>query len=134
MSNSYLAHYGTKGQKWGNRRYQNKDGSLTPEGKARYSKQSGNRRFNKEHAKEMAKKIGRAAVNGAAGGVAAGGVTLALAVAAPGALPSTAVFAFGKTVATRIATEVGVTAANEIVNSFEVKNGKRKADSMLKSR
>ena len=33
---TYLAHYGTKGQKWGQRRYQNQDGSLTPEGKIRY--------------------------------------------------------------------------------------------------
>ena len=32
----YLAHYGIKGQKWGIRRYQNSDGSLTAEGRARY--------------------------------------------------------------------------------------------------
>lgn len=32
----YLAHHGIKGQKWGIRRYQNPDGSLTSEGKARY--------------------------------------------------------------------------------------------------
>lgn len=32
-----LAHYGIKGMKWGVRRYQNKDGSLTTAGKARYS-------------------------------------------------------------------------------------------------
>ena len=33
---AYLAHFGVKGQKWGNRRYQNEDGTLTPEGKRRY--------------------------------------------------------------------------------------------------
>lgn len=33
MDNLYLAHHGVKGQKWGVRRYQNEDGSLTPEGK-----------------------------------------------------------------------------------------------------
>lgn len=33
-----LWHYGMKGQKWGVRRFQNTDGSLTPEGKERYSK------------------------------------------------------------------------------------------------
>ncbi len=32
-----LYHYGIKGQKWGVRRFQNKDGSLTPAGKNRYS-------------------------------------------------------------------------------------------------
>ena len=30
---SYLQHHGIKGQKWGVRRYQNKVGKLTPEGK-----------------------------------------------------------------------------------------------------
>lgn len=32
-----LQHHGIKGMKWGIRRYQNKDGSLTPEGRKRYS-------------------------------------------------------------------------------------------------
>ena len=31
-----LYHHGIKGQKWGIRKYQNEDGSLTTEGKARY--------------------------------------------------------------------------------------------------
>ena len=31
-----LCHYGVKGMKWGVRRYQNKDGSLTPEGRRKY--------------------------------------------------------------------------------------------------
>ena len=31
-----LTHHGIKGQKWGVRRFQNKDGSLTPAGKKRY--------------------------------------------------------------------------------------------------
>lgn len=31
-----LYHHGVKGMKWGVRRYQNKDGSLTPKGKKRY--------------------------------------------------------------------------------------------------
>lgn len=33
---AYLVHHGIKGQKWGVRRYQNEDGSLTEEGKKRY--------------------------------------------------------------------------------------------------
>lgn len=32
----YLVHYGTKGMHWGERLYQNRDGSLTPLGRARY--------------------------------------------------------------------------------------------------
>lgn len=51
-SSDYLAHHGILGQKWGVRRFQNADGSLTPKGKMRYkvnedgsiSKKSGNER------------------------------------------------------------------------------------------
>ena len=32
----YLAHHGIKNQKWGQRRFQNYDGSLTSEGRKRY--------------------------------------------------------------------------------------------------
>ena len=37
--NNELYHFGIKGQKWGIRRYQNKDGSLTPAGRKRVSKE-----------------------------------------------------------------------------------------------
>lgn len=43
MSNE-LYHHGIKGQKWGIRRYQNKDGTLTPKGKKRYDKLTGSRK------------------------------------------------------------------------------------------
>lgn len=42
MERSELKHWGIKGMKWGVRRYQNKDGSLTPAGKKRYSDGSTN--------------------------------------------------------------------------------------------
>lgn len=37
---SELYHWGVKGQKWGVRRYRNKDGTLTEAGKKRYSEMS----------------------------------------------------------------------------------------------
>ena len=38
MYSDELMHYGRKGQKWGVRLFQNKDGSLTPAGRIRYGK------------------------------------------------------------------------------------------------
>lgn len=37
MQEEIIYHHGVKGQKWGIRRYQNEDGSLTPAGKKRYA-------------------------------------------------------------------------------------------------
>lgn len=39
LYNDYLAHHGILGQRWGVRRYQNRDGTLTSQGKKRYEKQ-----------------------------------------------------------------------------------------------
>lgn len=40
MNETYIAHHGILGQKWGIRRYQNPDGSLTNAGKKHYSQKN----------------------------------------------------------------------------------------------
>ena len=47
MHNNELYHHGIKGQKWGVRRYQNSDGTLTSKGKNRYSRDAREKEFNK---------------------------------------------------------------------------------------
>lgn len=49
ISEDELRHYGIKGQKWGRRQYQNKDGSLTPAGKERYGSKEN---FEKQYPKD----------------------------------------------------------------------------------
>lgn len=55
----YLAHSGTKGMRWGQRRYQNYDGSLTPEGRKRYG--IGESRETKRAKKQVEKAKAKAA-------------------------------------------------------------------------
>lgn len=52
MDNIELYHHGIKGMRWGIRRFQNKNGSLTPAGKKRLSRKE---RKNLEKAREAAK-------------------------------------------------------------------------------
>lgn len=77
MEDEVLVHHGIKGQKWGIRRFQNADGSLTVAGRRRYGNGSSGlsgeapsqRKGLSENQKETLKKIGKAAL--IAGSVAA---------------------------------------------------------------
>ena len=53
----YLAHHGTKGQRWGVRRFQNSDGSLTAAGKLRYSVDNAGRSISKKVDPKSAAKL-----------------------------------------------------------------------------
>lgn len=55
---SYLIHYGIPGQKWGVRRWQNEDGSLTPEGYEHYGKDKAKQIESKELYKQWKKSQG----------------------------------------------------------------------------
>lgn len=52
MTENYLSHHGVKGQKWGVRRYQNKDGSLTAAGKRKFNQVSKDSKENESHTKK----------------------------------------------------------------------------------
>lgn len=57
MENNYeLCHWGIKGMKWGIRRFQKKDGSLTPAGKKRY-KDDVHEDYAKAHSKKSVKSM-----------------------------------------------------------------------------
>lgn len=58
MADYELYHWGVKGMKWGVRRYQNKDGSLTPAGRKRYAEphEDYKRAHDKKSVKQMSDK------------------------------------------------------------------------------
>lgn len=58
MDNNELMHHGILGMKWGVRRYQNKDGSLTPAGKKRAKSETPpHEDYAKSHSKKSVKSM-----------------------------------------------------------------------------
>lgn len=71
----YLAHHGIKGQKWGVRRFENPDGSLTVEGKIRYAEAERKAKKYRSPGNRIAK-VATAGIFGAVLGTAVGGLAL----------------------------------------------------------
>lgn len=61
-SESYLQHHGILGQKWGIRRFQNPDGTLTDAGKKRYTNDNVEKTQNKKLTKQQKAKIYNATI------------------------------------------------------------------------
>lgn len=80
-----LTHHGIKGQKWGYRRYQNADGTLTDEGRRRYGFGSGRKGLITQNTKAAMKKGTKIGAGIGAGiGVALGATTVGALTAAGG--------------------------------------------------
>lgn len=91
----YLAHHGILGQKWGIRRYQNPDGTLTDAGYARYGKKHLDASMKQDIRKK--KQMDMQSTAAATGVAAIGGATLALATG--GSLPLSLLASAGTTAA-----------------------------------
>lgn len=66
MNKTYIVHHGIKGQRWGIRRYQNDDGTLTSEGVSRYGSAENMERVQSRNKKILIGVGATAAVVGAA--------------------------------------------------------------------
>lgn len=80
-STTYIAHHGVKGQKWGVRRYQNSDGTLTDEGRRRYGYGRGADSLIRENTKSRLKQGAKLGAKiGAGFGVVGGATSAAIAI------------------------------------------------------
>ena len=55
-----LYHYGVKGMRWGHRKYQNEDGSLTPKGQKRLANNLSNDRYTRKQAEKTYEEVEKA--------------------------------------------------------------------------
>lgn len=132
--NVYLSHHGIIGQKWGVRRYQNPDGSLTSLGKEHYG--SGNYRRKKQRKsngeiKKIAKNTAKATAVGLLGGLATGAVTYGIATINPALLGTSTITLVGRTAVIAAANAMFQTGIKEVASYESTKHGERFVDSSL---
>lgn len=114
-----IYHYGVKGMKWGVRRYQNKDGSLTNAGKKRYNEEDGSSRKNpiQKHKDKLIQKYIEKGYSKSAAEVAAKQRMRAELVVGTVAAVSVAV------IATKAATRIGQDYCDKVIKSgVEIQN------------
>lgn len=113
MENTELTHWGVKGQKWGVRRYQNKDGSLTPAGKKRIKDQSST--SDSARKKEIAKKV-------------AGMLIMTAAVSTAAVL-----YAKNRKAINKVVSDFGKNTISSLKSSKKVDTGKKYTKELLKN-
>lgn len=121
----YLAHHGVKGQKWGVRRYQNADGTLTDEGRRRYGYGSSASDTIRPNTAARIKQFAKAGA--AVGGVVGTGVGVYSAIMLTPyiGIPASVGYAVGYAFSTTLSTSVKYAAVGSIVGAVETHKGRK---------